>query len=82
MTVRFKIRAHTSTSGPDRWAWIEDFVQTFLGPCIAWTLDEAQAATSHGFDNEQGHHIANPTPEQMAIINALDPKGFRVKALG
>ena len=66
MALRFKIRAHTSVSGSDRWAWVEGFVQTFLGPCIAWTLDEGQAAVSEGLDDPQGRHVPNPSPEQLA----------------
>lgn len=66
MPVRFKIRAHTSVSGSDRWAWVEDYISTPLGPCICWTLEEGQAGVSEGLDDPQGRHVTNPSPEQMA----------------
>lgn len=64
--VRYKVRAHTEVSGPDRWAWLGDFRETPLGSMAAWSLDPSEAAECDGFTLPDGSSLLDPTPEQMA----------------
>lgn len=66
MAVRFKIRAHTSVSGPHRWAWLSGMLESPIGPILAWSMIEGAAAVSEGIDDAQGRHVPDPSPEQMA----------------
>lgn len=64
--VRYKVRAHTEVSGPDRWAWLIDLEETPLGTLVAWSLDPSQAVECDGFTRPDGSSLLDPTPEQMA----------------